>query len=32
MSMDELKGKAKESLGKVTDDKKKQTEGKTDQA
>lgn len=31
-SMDKLKGKAKEAVGKVTGDRRKETEGKTDQA
>ncbi|MDB1086375.1 CsbD family protein [Streptomyces sp. ACA25] len=31
-AMDKLKGKAKEAAGKVTGDKRKQTEGETDQA
>ncbi|MEV5978390.1 CsbD family protein [Streptomyces sp. NPDC052114] len=31
-SMDKLKGKAKEMLGKVTGDERKEAEGKTDQA
>ncbi|MFE9247393.1 CsbD family protein [Streptomyces sp. NPDC007088] len=30
-SMDKLKGKAKEAVGKVTGDRRKETEGKTDQ-
>ncbi|MEV0846661.1 CsbD family protein [Streptomyces sp. NPDC049954] len=31
-SVDKLKGKAKEAVGKVTGDRRKETEGKTDQA
>lgn len=31
LPLDELKGKAKESYGKLTGDKKAQSEGKTDQ-
>ncbi|MFJ1750631.1 CsbD family protein [Streptomyces sp. NPDC088116] len=31
-AMDKMKGKAKEAVGKLTGDKRKETEGKTDQA
>ncbi|WP_406145535.1 CsbD family protein [Streptomyces sp. NBC_01012] len=31
-AMDKLKGKAKEATGKVTGDRRKETEGKSDQA
>ncbi|MFE7748487.1 CsbD family protein [Streptomyces sp. NPDC057428] len=31
-AMDKLKGKAKEAAGKVTGDRRKETEGKSDQA